>query len=95
MNSSMINKIEKARRYAEEPERIQFTDFEVQFQGENDLHTTTFRGSEWQCTCSFFQDWGDCCHAMAMQRVLGVTIPIASRHGIPAGLGIDLRHSYN
>ena len=27
MNSSMINKIAKAKRYAEEPERIQFTHF--------------------------------------------------------------------
>jgi hypothetical protein len=88
MNSSMINKIAKARRYAEEPERIQFTGFEVQFQGENDVHTTTFQDGEWQCTCRFFQDWSDCCHVMAMQRILGVTIPAASRQGLPAGLGI-------
>ena len=87
MNSSMINKIAKAKRYAEEPERIQFTRFEATFRGENDVHTTNYDNGEWSCTCRFFHDWGDCSHTMAMQRVLGVTIPAAFRHGIPAGIG--------
>ncbi|HZU67040.1 MAG TPA: hypothetical protein VFA09_07150 [Ktedonobacteraceae bacterium] len=87
MNSSMISKIAKAKRYAEEPERIQFTRFEAEFRGENDVHTTTYDNGEWHCTCRFFQDWGDCSHTMAMQRVLGVTIPAAHRHGIPTGIG--------
>ena len=87
MNSSMISKIAKAKRYAEEPERIQFTRFEATFRGENDIHTTIFDNGEWNCTCRFFNDWGDCSHTMAMQRVLGVTIPAVHRHGIPAGLG--------
>ena len=82
----MINKIAKAKRYAEEPERIQFTRFEATFRGENDIHTTTYDNGEWNCTCRFFHDWGDCSHTMAMQRVLGVTIPAAHRHGIPAGI---------
>jgi hypothetical protein len=87
MNSSMISKIAKAKRYADEPERIQFTRFEARFQGENDVHTTTYDEGTWQCTCRFFHDWGDCSHTMAMQRILGVTIPAAHRQGIPAGLG--------
>ncbi len=87
MNSSMISKIAKAKRYAEEPERIQFTHFEAIFRGENDVHTTTYNNGEWHCTCRFFHDWGDCSHTMAMQRVLGVTIPAAYRTGIPAGIG--------
>jgi len=87
VNSSMINKIAKAKRYAEEPERIQFTQFEATFRGENDVHTTHYNDGEWNCTCRFFHDWGDCSHTMAMQRILGVTIPAAHRHGIPTGLG--------
>ncbi len=94
MNSSMISKIAKAKQYAEEPERAQFIHFEVLFQGENDVHTTTFHDGEWQCTCHFFQDWSDCCHVMAMQRILGVTIPAASRPGLPAGLGITTHLSF-
>ncbi len=73
MNSSMINKIAKAKRYAEEPERIQFTRFEATFRGENDVHTTDYNNGEWTCTCRFFHDWGDCSHTY--------------RHGIPTGLG--------
>ncbi len=36
MQSSLIGKIEKAKRYAEEKDRITFTDFSVNFRGEND-----------------------------------------------------------
>src|SRR5207245_104965 len=83
MNSSMISKIAKAKRYAEEPERIQFTRFEATFRGENDVHTTNYDNGEWSCTCRFFHNWGDCSHTMAMQRVLGVTIPRAHQRNIP------------
>jgi hypothetical protein len=84
MNSSMISEIAKAKRYAEEPERIQFTRFEATFRGERDIHTTNYDNGEWHCTCRFFHTWGDCSHTMAMQRVLGVTIPAAHRHNFPA-----------
>lgn len=88
MNSSMINKIAKAKRYAEEPERAQFLRFEMAFRGEgDDVHTVAYNYGEWSCTCRFFHDWGDCSHTMAVQRMLGVTIPASHRHGIPAGLG--------
>jgi hypothetical protein len=84
----MISKIAKAKRYADEPERIQFKRFETTIQGENDVHTTKFDNGSWQCTCHYFEDWGDCSHIMAMQRVLGVTIPAAYRQGVPAGIGM-------
>src|SRR5256885_16555180 len=93
MNSSMISKIAKAKRYAEEPERIQFNRFEAKFRGEQDIHTTIFDNGEWTCTCRFFNDWGDCDHTMAMQRVLGVIIPAAHRHGIPAASAIHIGNS--
>jgi hypothetical protein len=90
MNSSRIHKIAKARRYAEEPGRVQFLSFEARFQGENDGHTITFRDGQWQCTCHFFQDWDDCCHTMAMQRILGVTLPASSRPVLPVNGGSAL-----
>ncbi len=87
MNSSMINKIAKAKRYAEQPERAQFLHFEVAFQGEgNDVHTVIYDNGKWNCTCLFFHNWGDCPHTMAMQRILGVTLPAGHRRGIPADL---------
>lgn len=72
MNSAMISKIEKARRYAEEPERIRFQRFEVTFHGDNDDHVVTLDGAEFTCNCHFFvaQGMGTCSHVMAMQRLL-------------------------
>lgn len=87
MNSSMVSKIAKAKRYAEEPERAEFLHLEVAFRGEDGVHTVNYDNGEWRCTCRFYHDWGDCPHTMAMQRILGVTIPQAHRHGIPSGLG--------
>ena len=36
MQSSLIGKIEKAKRYAEEKDRVTFSEFSAQFHGEND-----------------------------------------------------------
>lgn len=83
MHSSMIGKIAKAKQYAQEPERIQFSRFEATFRGENDTHTTSFDSGTWKCTCRFFSDWGTCCHTMAIERVLGVTIPTEQRQDEP------------
>jgi hypothetical protein len=83
MHSSMIGKIAKAKQYAEEPERMQLTRFEATFRGENDTHTVSFDQGQWKCTCHFFQDWDICCHTMAAERVLGVTIPAHQRQGMP------------
>ncbi len=71
MYSSLIGKIEKANRYAQEKDRITFTDMSVKFRGENDTHTTELKHGEWHCNCDFFTTWGRCCHTMALEKVLG------------------------
>ena len=75
MQSSLIGKIEKATRYAQEPDRIVFTDLNVKFRGENDIHTTALRNGEWQCNCDFFITWGRCSHTMAMEKILTSMLP--------------------
>ncbi len=75
MQSSLINKIEKARRYAQETDRITFTELSVKFRGDNDSYTTCFRDGKWQCTCHFFSNWKTCSHTMAMEKVLGCMLP--------------------
>lgn len=75
MQSSLIGKIEKAHRYAEERERIKFADFEVHFVGDNNAHTTSYRDGHWHCTCSFFPKWGLCSHTMALQKILHGMLP--------------------
>jgi hypothetical protein len=82
MDSGMIGKIEKARRYAEEPERIVFEEFHVTIKGDHDSHLVSFVGGQWNCDCGFFARRGLCSHTMTLERVLGVMLP-AAQHSQP------------
>lgn len=75
MQSSLIGKIEKAKRYAEEKDRITFNELSVKFRGENSDYDTSYRDGKWHCTCSFFRSWGMCSHTMAMERILVDMLP--------------------
>lgn len=75
MQSSLIGKIEKAHRYAEERERIRFSNFTVRFAGDNSTHTTSYTDGHWHCSCSFFAKWGLCSHTMALQKILAGMLP--------------------
>ena len=75
MESGMISKIQKAKRYSQERERITFEHFRVCFKGEHGMYTTTFDEGTWTCQCNFFLSHGVCSHTMALERVLGVMIP--------------------
>lgn len=70
MDYGMIGKIEKAKRYAEERERIRFSSFNVAFEGENNPHMISFENGEWKCDCNFFLTRGVCSHTMALERIL-------------------------
>ena len=75
MQSSLIGKIEKAKRYAEEPDRVTFSALLVKFHGEHDDYSTDYRDGNWHCSCNFFATWGTCSHSMALQRILGNMLP--------------------
>ncbi|MBI2836244.1 MAG: hypothetical protein HYX85_00930 [Chloroflexi bacterium] len=75
MQSSLIGKIEKARRYAEEKDRVTFTEFAVHFRGDNDAYLTGYKDDRWHCTCNFFAGWGTCSHTMALEKMLGDMLP--------------------
>ena len=74
MDNGMISKIQKAKLYAEERHRVQFNEFKVTFDGENNPHTVIFDGN-WQCDCDFFQTRDVCSHTMALERILDNMIP--------------------
>ena len=81
MDYGMIGKIEKAKFYAQEPERIHFDSFAVRIEGDNgQMHAVTYDEGQWECDCSFFETRGYCSHSMAMERVLGemVALPAVS-----------------
>jgi len=75
MDYGMIGKIEKAKRYASQRERIHFEAFKVTFEGENNPHAVVFGGGEWQCDCDFFQTRGRCSHTMALEMILEDMLP--------------------
>ena len=75
MNSSLISKIQKAKLYAEERDRVQVRDLTVTFRGDHNTYEVSFHDGRWDCGCSFFANWGTCSHSMAMQRILGVMLP--------------------
>ncbi len=72
MNSSMIGKIEKAHRYAKEPERVLLHSLESTFHGGHDDHTVGLTNGHWHCTCHAFSSHalGTCAHVMALQQML-------------------------
>ena len=70
MNSSFIGKIDKARRYAEEKERVSITTFKASFLGIHDTYEVTFDAGNWDCQCHFFLNRQTCSHTMALQRIL-------------------------
>lgn len=75
MHSSLIGKIEKAKRYAEEPERIRFSSFSVDFRGDHGSYRVNYQQDTPTCSCEFYSTYGVCSHTMAVQRVLEVLLP--------------------
>jgi hypothetical protein len=74
MDSGMIGKIQKAKRYAQELDRITFNEFQVTFRGNHDTYKITYDQGQWSCGCNFFAKRGVCSHTMALERVLGVML---------------------
>ena len=70
MDNGMIGKIQKAKYYAEERDRITIEKLRVRFDGENNPHVVELTRGEWSCDCNFFQTRGVCSHTMALERIL-------------------------
>jgi hypothetical protein len=70
MDSGMIGKIEKAKRYAKERSRFHIKQLNVTVDGENNSHIVAFEDGQWHCDCDFFRSRGRCCHTMALEEIL-------------------------
>lgn len=75
MDYGMIGKIEKAKRYAEDPKRFRFNKFEVTFHGDNNDHQVSFADGKFSCDCEFFITHQRCGHTMALEILLKGMIP--------------------
>ncbi len=79
MDSGMIGKIEKAKRYAQERKRFHFETFTVSIDGENNSQRVHFEDHQWTCDCDFFRTHAVCTHTMALEEVLKDMIPIPEK----------------
>lgn len=78
MDYGMISKIEKAKMYAEERNRIEFQSLRVQIQGDNNKapHVVRYDMGTWNCDCDFFGTRGRCSHTMAIERILSEMVEL-------------------
>jgi len=70
MDSGMIGKVEKAKRYAEDRHRFLFNQFDVKFHGDNSEHHVSYDGGVFNCDCEFFITHKRCGHSMALEILL-------------------------
>lgn len=70
MDYGLIGKIEKAKRYAQQRDRIHIESLTVTFEGQNNPHTVTLDHGVWKCDCDFFQTRERCSHTMALEMIL-------------------------
>jgi hypothetical protein len=84
MDSGMISKIQKAKRYSEEPDRVEIQNLVVRFKGEHDTYEVSYHEGSWNCQCTFFTQRGLCSHTMAMERLLSPMVMVGHPH--PEGL---------
>jgi hypothetical protein len=75
MDYGMIGKIEKAKRYAQERNRIHVESFRATFAGDNNPHAVEYREGQWKCDCDFFLSRAVCSHTMALERILEGMLP--------------------
>lgn len=69
-NPELAEKKAKAKKYATEPERFNFTSFEIKMNSTHDERTITYSDGQWGCTCDFYHHNGTCSHIMALQILL-------------------------
>jgi hypothetical protein len=75
MDYGMIGKIEKAKRYAEQRDRIRIDSLRVTFIGQNNDHIVKLDDGGWSCDCEFFQSRQRCSHTMALEIILEGMLP--------------------
>lgn len=76
MDQRMIGKIEKAGRYAAEPNRVSIHQIAVTLAGDNNQHEVAFDNGTWKCDCECFIMRRVCSHSMALERMLNHMLPV-------------------
>lgn len=87
MDASMINKIQKAKGYASQPERVTFSSLTVEFRGNNSAYTVSLDSGGWTCSCPGFQKYAICPHIMALETLFK---PLLKRRPVPYAPGQNI-----
>lgn len=87
MDTSMINKIQKAKEYAESPERVTFHTLTMAFKGDNSDYIVSLGPDGWSCSCPGFQKYGICPHIMAVEKMFK---PMLKRDPLPYSPGQNI-----
>lgn len=90
MHSGMIGKVEKAMRYAHEPDRVKFEQLSARFTGDNSTHTVSLNADAWHCDCHLFESAGGCVHTLAVQKILDPMLSESQRETALYGHGESL-----
>ncbi|MEX0710123.1 MAG: hypothetical protein WD116_02850 [Chloroflexota bacterium] len=75
----MIGKVEKAMRYAHEPDRVKIGQLTATFSGDNGSHTISLDADQWHCSCHLFESAGGCSHTLAIQKMLDPMLSDAAK----------------
>lgn len=87
MDASMINKIQKAKEYAQQPNRATFNSLTVAFRGDNNSYHVTLSNDGWSCSCPGFQKYAICPHIMAIEKLFK---PLLKREPVPYAPGQNI-----
>ncbi len=87
MDASMINKIQMAKAYAEQPERVTFHSMTIEFRGDNSTYVIALGPDGWSCSCAGFQKYGICPHVMAVEKLFQ---PMLKREPLPYAPGQNI-----
>lgn len=87
MDNSMINKIQKSKEYAQEPERITFNTLSLEFRGDNNTYHVDLAPDGWSCSCPGFSKYGICPHIMSIEKMYK---PMLKRNPLPYAPGQNI-----
>lgn len=70
IDSSLVRKMEKAKDYAVQADRVKLNSCSIKFRGDHSDHDVTYEAESWRCTCEYFSGHGTCSHTMAVEMKL-------------------------
>lgn len=87
MDTSRITQIQKAKEYAEQPERVTFNSLDIEFRGDNNTYRLSLGPEGWSCGCPGYNKYGICPHIMAVEKLFK---PMIKREPLPYAPGQNI-----